>query len=96
MTSVRDYSGERPHLAVHCQYLRRTIEPGRPEPFLMLCQHPIRDGNECIGPFLEDLTTSCRLWEPHPQSHLIPIPEPERWQRRRRSGYDYTRAYRDF
>jgi hypothetical protein len=76
-------------LAVHCLYLRRTLESGRLDPIVMLCQHPVREGKDCIGPFLEDLTTSCRLWEPHPQSHLIPLPEPERWQRRRRrQSYD--------
>ena len=40
----------------------------------------MRSGKECIGPFLEDLTTSCGLWEANPQSHLIPLPQPERWQ----------------
>ncbi len=82
-------------LAIHCQYLRRTIEPGRAEPFVMVCQHPVRDGSECIGPFLEDLGTGCGLWEAHPRSHLIPLPEPERWQRRRRAGFDYRPSYSD-
>ena len=81
--------------AVHCQFLRRTVEPGRGEQYLTVCQHPVREGKECIGPFLEDLTTPCGLWEAHPQSHLIPLPQPERWQRRRRrEGFDYQRAYR--
>ena len=84
---------DKPHLAVHCEWLRRTIEPGRPEPIVMLCQHPVRDGKDCIGPFLEDLATNCGLWEAHPQSHLIPLPEPERWQRRRREGFDYQRTW---
>jgi hypothetical protein len=49
----------------------------------------VRDGQPCIGPFLEDLVTACGLWEAHPESHLIPLPQPERWQRRRRrQGYD--------
>ena len=55
----------------------------------------MRAGKECVGPFLEDLTTSCGLWEPHPQAHLIPLPQPERWQRRRRrEGYDLQRGWR--
>ena len=84
------------HLAVHCQYLRRSLEPGRLEQFLAICQHPVREGKECVGPFLDDLGTDCGLWEPHPQSHLIPLPQPERWQRRRRrEGFDFQRAYRD-
>lgn len=63
------------------------------EQFHAICYHPIREGKECVGPFLEDLSTSCRLWEPHPQSHLIPLPQPERWQgRRRREGFDMQRG----
>ena len=86
-------TGNPPQFAIHCQFLRRTIEPGRPEPIVGLCTHPIRDGKECIGPFLEDLQTSCGLWEPHPQSDLIPLPQPQRGQaRRRREGFDYKRA----
>jgi hypothetical protein len=88
-------STERPHYAVHCQYLKRTIEPGRPDPFVMLCTHPIRDGRQCVGPFLEDMVTDCGLWEPHPQAHLIPLPEPERG-RTRRQGYDVQRTRYDW
>jgi hypothetical protein len=84
------------NLAVHCQYLRRAIAPGQAESILTLCQHPIREGKECVGPFLEDLATNCGLWEPHPQRELIPPPQPERWQRRRRrEGFDFQRAFRD-
>jgi hypothetical protein len=89
---VLEHRSEPLRLAVHCQFLKRTLEPGLPDPFIMLCQHPIREGKECIGPFLEDLPTSCGLWEPHPQRNLIPLPEPERWQRRRREGYDVRRS----
>jgi hypothetical protein len=92
MAGVNGYQ-DKPHLAVHCQWLKRTIEPGRPEPIVMLCQHPVREGKDCIGPFLEDLPTNCGLWEQHPQSNLIPLPEPERWQRRRREGFDYQRSW---
>jgi hypothetical protein len=85
------------HLAVHCQYLARSSHPGSGDDVDAVCRHPVRDGKECIGPFLEDLTTPCGLWERHPQSNLIPLPQPERWQhRRRREGFDLTRAvYRD-
>ena len=61
----------------------------------MVCEHPAREGRPCIGPFLADLATDCRLWERSPQSHLIPLPEPERWQRRRRSGPAYLQGWRD-
>ena len=76
-------------------FLKRAIEAGRLEQSTV-CQHTIREGKECVGPFLEDLETECGLWEPSPQSHMIPLPQPERWQRRRRrEGYDMTRAWRD-
>ena len=80
---------------MHCRYLRRTLEPGRSGHVVMLCQHPVREGQDCVGPFLEDLATGCGLWELHAQSHLIPEPQPERWQRRRREGFDLHRASRD-
>jgi hypothetical protein len=93
---VNETLSNRPGLAVHCAYLKRSIEPGRGDALTMVCQHPVREGKACVGPFLDDLTTSCGLWEEHPQSHLIPLPQPERWQRRRRrEGFDYQRAYRD-
>lgn len=31
----------------------------------MLCTHIVRDGRDCVGPFLEDMETDCRLWEPN-------------------------------
>jgi hypothetical protein len=85
------------HLAVHCLHLKRAFEGTRFEYHQTLCQHPVRDGKECVGPFLDDLTTGCGLWEPHPQSDVIPLPQPERWQRRRRrEGFDYQRPSGDW
>ena len=53
-------------MAIDCQWLRRTIDSDRVnDPFVMLCTHIVRDGRECIGPFLEDVETSCGLWEPN-------------------------------
>jgi hypothetical protein len=75
-------------LAVHCRYLVRSVSSERREP-ASTCTHPVRDGRDCIGPFLGDLATGCGLWEERPDSHLIPPPQPERWQQlRRRQGYD--------
>ena len=52
-------------LAIQCRYLRRTIGSGRADgPVATLCEHPIRSGFDCIGPFIEDLPTDCGLWEP--------------------------------
>lgn len=91
---MNDPGGYKSQLAARCHYLRQTINKERHEP-MALCNHPIREGLECIGPFLEDLPTDCGLWEPHPQSHLIPAPQPERWRGRgRRGGYDMQRPWR--
>ena len=85
-----------PQLAVHCQWLKRNIVSSGADGVATLCMHPAREGRDCVGPFLEDLATNCGLWEAHPQSHLIPLPQPERWQRRRRREgyYDAARDYR--
>jgi len=81
------------HLAVHCQHLYRLLDPERREP-ITVCQHPVREGKNCVGPFLDDLSTACGLWEAHPESHLIPLPQPERWQRRRRREGYYDMSFR--
>ena len=31
----------------------------------MICNHIIREGKDCIGPFLENLETDCGLWDPN-------------------------------
>lgn len=50
-------------LAAQCRYLRMTLDPARRGELLNLCLHIVRDGRECVGPFLEDHETSCGLWE---------------------------------
>ncbi|MDA0352990.1 MAG: hypothetical protein O3A10_12360 [Chloroflexi bacterium] len=61
-----DYSAGPARLAVDCRWLRRTLDSSMPDdPFLMLCTHIVRDGRDCIGPFLENLETTCQLWEPN-------------------------------
>ena len=53
-------------LAIDCRWLRRTIDSGHAQsPFRTICTHIIRDGKDCVGPFLEDMETECRLWEPN-------------------------------
>ena len=55
-----------PRMAVDCLWLKRTLDTSTPDdPFLMLCTHIVRDGRDCIGPFLENLETDCQLWEPN-------------------------------
>jgi hypothetical protein len=63
MSYERDDQQE-PHLAIQCRFLRRTIDSNRLEgPVVTLCTHPVRDGFDCVGPFMDDLPTSCGLWE---------------------------------
>jgi hypothetical protein len=62
---------DQPALAVHCRYLRRALDHTSPEGVLTICQHPIREGTPCVGPFLDDLTTRCGLWELHPDRELM-------------------------
>ncbi len=51
-------------LAADCRFLRRTMDSAREDgPLVCLCTHPVRDGFDCIGPFLEDLPTECGFWE---------------------------------
>lgn len=58
-------------LATDCRYLRRTIDTARADgPLVCLCEHPVRSGLDCVGPFLEDLPTACGLWE---ETRLTPV-----------------------
>jgi hypothetical protein len=82
------------HLAVHCQYLKRSLDRGSAEQVLTICQHPVREGSACIGPFLEDLSTQCGLWESVQDRHLVASPNPDNWQRNRRGDYDFSRGGR--
>lgn len=52
-------------LAIECRWLRRTIDSSRLDPYVMLCNHIVREGKDCIGPFLENLETNCGLWDPN-------------------------------
>ncbi len=58
-------------LAARCRYLQVTLaEPraGQVHGLRNLCRHIVRDGSECVGPFLEDTETTCGLWEERPRS----------------------------
>ena len=58
-----------PKLAIDCMWLRRTIDSTQTtNPFLTLCSHIIRDGKDCVGPFLDQMETDCRLWDPSERS----------------------------
>lgn len=57
-----------PKMAFECRWLRRTIDSSRPDPYVMICTHIVRDGKDCVGPFLDDVETDCGLWDPNEQA----------------------------
>ncbi|HWO94123.1 MAG TPA: hypothetical protein VNL92_05105 [Dehalococcoidia bacterium] len=60
--------------AADCRFLQRTFDSSRIDSFVTRCRHIVRDGEDCVGPFLDETETRCQLWEP------LPIGEPvEPW-----------------
>lgn len=57
-----------PRMAIECAWLKRTIDSSRPDPYVMVCSHIVRDGADCVGPFLEDVETDCGLWDANEQA----------------------------
>jgi hypothetical protein len=51
----------KPRLAVDCPWLKRSFDPSRRDRHAMCCTHIVRDGTDCVGPFLEDMETACGL-----------------------------------
>ncbi|MEX2080594.1 MAG: hypothetical protein WEC33_03175 [Dehalococcoidia bacterium] len=49
--------------AARCRFLRVTLGERAGGNLLNLCQHIVREGRECVGPFLDDTETDCGLWE---------------------------------
>ena len=60
------FEPDAPHLAAKCLYLRTTLSSTPGAGLSNLCTHIIRDGRDCVGPFLDDHETSCGIWEPRP------------------------------
>ena len=52
-----------PRYAARCSFLRMTLDSRRMGTVVNICTHIIRDGSECVGPFLDETETDCRLWE---------------------------------
>ncbi|MCC7365538.1 MAG: hypothetical protein IT303_14325 [Dehalococcoidia bacterium] len=55
-----------PRLAARCRYLRVTLGDRPGGNLLNVCKHIIRDGRECVGPFLDEWETTCGFWEGKP------------------------------
>ena len=51
--------------AAKCVYLQMTMGSHKlGQGLINICRHIVRDGSECVGPFLDDTETTCGLWEP--------------------------------
>ncbi len=51
-------------LAAKCALLRVTMGERPGAGLVNYCRHIVREGRECVGPFLDDHETTCGLWEP--------------------------------
>ena len=40
-----------------------------------LCTHIVRDGSDCVGPFLDETETGCGLWELQVGNPVLSRPE---------------------
>jgi hypothetical protein len=49
--------------AVSCAYLKMTMGERPGAGLVNICLHIVREGRECVGPFLDETPTSCGLWE---------------------------------
>lgn len=57
-------SGRRlPRTAARCRFVRMTLDREYGEGVRNLCQHVVREGRDCVGPFLDEWETDCGLWE---------------------------------
>lgn len=52
--------------APRCAFLRTTLGAAPGSGLLNICKHIVREGSECVGPFLDDTPTTCGLFEPKP------------------------------
>ena len=58
----------RPQLAMECVWLERRSDFSQPSPFSMICGHFVREGSDCVGPFVQGIGTDCRLWDPREET----------------------------
>ncbi len=75
--------------AARCRFLRMTLDSKKVGGVVNLCQHIVRDGADCVGPFLDDTETACGLWELKPGDYGVAVPGfdgPERLRELPRRG----------
>ncbi len=58
-------------LAARCRHLKMTMGARPGAGLVNLCQHIVRDGMECVGPFMDDYSTACGFWEPAPRQEAV-------------------------
>ncbi len=63
------------HYAAFCAFLKMTLDSKQHGGVVNLCTHVIRDGMQCVGPFLDDHETSCGIWELRPGTNPSPLGE---------------------
>ena len=63
-----------PRYAARCRFLRMTLDSKRPGGVVNICQHIVREGADCVGPFLDDTETTCGLWELKPGDYGLAVP----------------------
>ncbi len=55
--------------AAKCAHLQVTMGSHRlGQGLINICRHIVRDGRECVGPFLDDTETTCGIWDPRPDT----------------------------
>lgn len=52
--------------AARCRWLRLTFDERSRGELANLCTHVVREGMRCAGPFVEEMETTCGLWERKP------------------------------
>jgi hypothetical protein len=55
-----------PRYAAGCRFLRMTMGSIPGVNLVNVCRHIVREGMECVGPFLDETETYCGLWEGRP------------------------------
>lgn len=63
------------HYAAFCAHLKMTLDSKQIGGVVNICTHLVRDGMQCVGPFLDDHETTCGFWELKPGTNPKPLGE---------------------